>query len=191
VGAVAVEPRPRAFTIEEYHALGRAGIIRPDERVERIAGQITAMAPVGPDHVWGVNRLNRLFARQDAVVVSPRNPICIPDRSEPEPDPALVRVDAPQDRTPLPEDVALVIELAASSLGYDRGTKAPLFGRAGVPELWIADLNGEQVHLYRDPSPDGYRTVRAYRRGEHIPLSVAPNGSVDTDLILGAPPTRQ
>ena len=187
---MAVEPRQRAFTVDEYQRLGEAGIIGAHERVELIAGRIVEMDPIGPGHIWSVNRLNRAFAGRPGVVVSVQNPIRLDDRSEPEPDLVVLRADAVQDRTPSPRDALLVVEVADSSLGYDRGTKRPLYARAGIAELWIADLGGERIEVHREPSPAGYRTVRLFVRGERLAPAFAPDLPIEVDAILGPPAPR-
>jgi len=183
---MAVEMRQRTFTVEEYEQLGRVGIIGEDERVELIEGQIVEMNPIGNDHIWRVNELNLIFARRGDVMVSVQNPLRL-QRSEPEPDLVVLRADVPRDRPPTPEDTLLVVEVADSSLGYDRGTKAPLYARAGVPELWIVDLGGERIEAHQDPSPAGYRTVRLFVRGERLAPLFAPDLSIEIDAILGPP----
>ena len=184
---MAVQLRRRAFTIEEYELLGRAGILGEDERVELIEGQIVEMTPIGPGHIWTVNRLTTAFAARAGIVVSVQNPIRLGDRSEPEPDLVVLRADAAQDRVPSSRDALLVIEVADTSLEYDRGTKAPLYARDGVPELWIVDVGGERIEAHRDPSPDGYRTVRLFVRGERLAPVFAPDLVIEVDLVLGRP----
>ena len=81
----------------------------------------------------------------------------------------------------------LVVEVADTSLAYDRGTKAPLYARYGIPELWIADLGGERLEVYREPSPTGYRLVQVLARGQQVSSLFAPDLTVQGDAILGAP----
>lgn len=183
---MAVEPRDRRFTVDEYHRMAEAGIIGPDERVELIDGRIVAMNPIGSPHAWCVKRVNRAFARLgDRVMLSIQDPLRLDDNGEPEPDVAVLRPDAPEDRHPGPGDVLLVVEVADTSLAYDRGTKAPLYVRHGIPELWIVDLGGERVEVHREPSPSGYRLVRALGRGQRASPLFAPDLVVEVDAILG------
>ncbi|MDQ3504080.1 MAG: Uma2 family endonuclease, partial [Actinomycetota bacterium] len=84
-----------------------------------------------------------------------------------------------------PEDVLLVVEVADSSEVYDRRTKAPLYARHGIPELWIANLNRDQIIVCRDPAPAGYATVRVARRGESISPLAFPDLTITVDAILG------
>ena len=71
------------------------------------------------------------------------------------PDLVLLGATAPQDQPPSPHDAHLVIEVAGWSVCLDRHLKGPLYARAGIPEYWIVDLNGERIEVYREPSPDG------------------------------------
>lgn len=183
--ATAVQMRPRLFTTDEYERLVGAGILSCGERVELIEGQIVEMNPIGPEHVWSVNDLNDAFRRIDDVVVSVQNPIRLREHVEPQPDIVVLRTRGPRNRVPLAEHALLVVEVADTSLAHDRYTKAPLYGRAGIPEYWIVDLNGERIEVYREPSPAGYRTVRFFLRGESLTPSFAPDMVIQVDAILG------
>ncbi len=185
---MAVEPRERRFTVDEYYRMAEVGIIRRDERVELIDGRIVAMSPIGSPHAWCVTRVNRMLARLgDRVTLSIQDPLRLGDIGEPEPDVVVLRPDSSEDRHPGPEDVLLVVEVADSSLAYDHGTKAPLSARHGIPELWISDLGGERVEVHRGPAPTGYRLVQVFRRGEQVSPAFAPDFSVGEDAMLGPP----
>ena len=183
--AMSAAVRPRLFTIGEVETMVRAGVIGQDEHVELIEGQIVEMHARGTRHVWSVSRLTRMFNRRDDVVVTPQSTLELHGRSGPESDIVVLRVDTPQNRLPSRENAVLVIEVADTSLVYDRGVKAPLYGRAGIPEYWIVDLNRERIEVYREPSPDGYRTVRFFLRGENLTPSFAPDTVIKVDDILG------
>jgi Uma2 family endonuclease len=185
---MAVEPHDRRFTVDEYYRMAEAGIIGRDERVELIDGRIVTMSPAGSPHAWCVKRVNRIFSRLgDRVTLSIQDPLHLDDGAEPEPDVAVLRSEAPVDRHPGPGDVLLIVEVADTSLTYDRGTKAPLYARHGIPELWIADLGGERVEVHREPSPDGYRVVRVFGRGQHVNPLFASHLEIGVDDILGPP----
>lgn len=179
----------RLFTVDEYEAMGRAGIFGPDERVELIEGQISAMNPIGTGHVWTVTRLHRIFARRDDVFAIDQSPILLGIRSQPQPDLVIVPADISQDRKPAAADTLLVVEVADTSLAYDRQTKGPLYARAGVPEYWLIDLNGERIEQYREPSPAGYRAMHLFLRGEHLSPAFAPALRISVDEVLGPPAT--
>ena len=117
------------FTVDEYHLMGEAGVLREDDRVELIDGQVVEMTPIGPRHAGCVNHLTRILSRHgaDMAMVSIQNPLVLGERSEPEPDVALLqpRADAYRGKHPRPEDVLLVIEVADTSVEHDRSVKIP------------------------------------------------------------------
>ena len=182
---MAVRPRDRRFTVDEYYRMAEAGIIRPDERVELVDGRIVAMNPIGSPHAWCVSRLNRVFMPRDDVLTNVQNPICLDDRSEPEPDLVVMRLETPTDRHPRPEDILLVIEVADTSLAYDRGVKLPMYAQAGIPEVWVVNLVGEAIERYADPTGGGYRVVERVGRGERLESVAVPSLWVDVDAVLG------
>jgi Uma2 family endonuclease len=140
------------------------GVFREDDRLELIEGEIIEMSPIGRRHAAAVRRLNNLLTRQlgqDEALVDAQNPIVLGDLSEPQPDLALLRPssDFYADEHPRPEEIMLLIEVADTSLAYDREVKVPTYARYGVPEVWIADLDGAAVEVYRGPAADGYSRV--------------------------------
>jgi Uma2 family endonuclease len=188
---MAVPVPRRLFTVDEYYEMARAGIIKPDERVELLDGEIVPMNPINSPHAWGVVRLNRLFSVfPDRFVVFVQSPLRLSDRSEPEPDIVLAQLDTPEDRHPGPDDVSLVIEVADSSIRVDRLRKLPMYARARIPEYWIVDLNAERIEVYRDPMRSRYRSVAAFGRGETVSPLCAPDLVVDVTNVLGAPAGR-
>ena len=119
--AQASAPRKRRFTVAEYYRMAEVGILRPEERVELIEGEIIVMAPIGPNHAWSVDLDIPLFSRYagDRFLIRIQNPIHLDDGSEPQPDISLLRLRPQGYGTahPTPADVLLVIEVADSSLG--------------------------------------------------------------------------
>jgi Uma2 family endonuclease len=171
----------RRFTVDEYHRMGCAGIFWFEERVELIDGEIITMPPIGDDHMWSVNHLNRAFVPGlgERAVVSVQNPIRLSEYHEPQPDVALLHPETRmRHATPHPEDVLLLVEVADTTLCYDREVKLPRYAEAGIPELWIVDLIGRRIEVCRDPSGGVYQ--------QHI--SVGPEDSVSPrafpDLVL-------
>lgn len=160
--------------------MAQAGILTEDDRIELIDGEIIQMSPIGDRHVEAVNRSNRVFSRGvgERALVSIQNPVRIDRHNEPQPDIALVQ---PTVRgAPHPADVLLVIEVADSSLGYDRRTKLPLYARAGIGESWLLDLDGDALEMHREPGPDGYALVRRCRRGQRV----APEALADLEVAV-------
>ena len=149
----------RRLTVSDYHRMGEAGILAPDERVELIEGEIIAMPPIGPAHNGLVSRLIRLFDRAigDRAIVQARGPVRLSDLSEPEPDLALLRPrdDFYMKRIPEAREALLLVEVADATLAKDRKVKVPLYARHGVPETWLVDVAGERVIAYREPGAGG------------------------------------
>jgi Uma2 family endonuclease len=187
--AMAVQLLKRLFTVEEYHRMAEAGILSEDDRVELLEGEITAMAPIGSRHQACVDRLTELFSAQvqRRAVVRVQGPIRLGERSEPQPDLALLRrrPDFYASSHPGPEDTLLVVEVAETSAAYDREVKVPLYARFGVPEVWLVDLAGEQLEVFRQPSPQGYQDLRTLRRGEAVAPLLLPDLSLAVDALLG------
>ncbi len=143
--------------LNRFHEMVDGGLLGEDDRVELIEGVLVAMSAKGPEHdaavEWLTERLVTALAGRASVRVQSALTFEGLD-SEPEPDLVVVARDAPRPRHP--SAALLVIEVAVSSLSYDRRVKSPLYARAGVPEYWIVDLVGDAVERSWDPRPDGY-----------------------------------
>jgi Uma2 family endonuclease len=179
----------RRFTAAEYHQMAEAGILAEDDRLELIEGEILEMSPIGRHHAAAVIRLSDLFfdTFRDVALVSAQNPIRLSDDTEPQPDLTLVRrrPDFYDSGLPGRDDVFLVVEIADTSVAYDRSLKIPLYGRSGIPEAWLIDVNKQTVTVYRDPGAAGYGTTRVMRRGEQLALISFPDRPVTVVQILG------
>jgi Uma2 family endonuclease len=186
--AVRLAP-PHRFTRAEYHQMAKHGILKPDARVELIDGEIVEMSPIGRRHNSKVDRLTRIFVPGlgDAAIVRVQGSVVLDGYGEPEPDLVLLRSrdDFYVDVDATAEDALLIVEVADGSEGYDRLTKAPLYARYRIPELWIADLNRDRIGIYRDPTPTGYATVQIARRGDTISPLAFPDLQIAVDAILG------
>lgn len=165
-------PAPRLFNVDEYYAMARAGILGEDDRVELIEGEIVVMSPASSPHAGCINALTRLLvqAAGDQAIVSVQQPLRLSERSEPEPDVALLRWRDDDYRAchPVPADALLVIEVARTSLRVDRKVKLPLYARHSVPEVWIVDLETNRVEVYRSPGPDGYAGSSVHSGGDRL-----------------------
>jgi Uma2 family endonuclease len=152
----------RLWTVQEYHQMAEAGIFHPEERVELIAGQIIRMSAKGTAHTAAVRRtakiLRNLLANQAEVYT--QDPIQLDNFSEPEPDIAVVRIDPLDyaDHHPTPSEVYLIIEVADSSFKYDRETKGKAYAKSGIADYWVLDVNERQLHVFREPTPEGYQS---------------------------------
>lgn len=184
---MAVSVPRRLFTVDEYYEMARVGILKPDERVELLDGEIVQMNPIGSPHAWCVNRLTAIFSAGAGTrwMLSVQLPLRLNPQSEPEPDIMLVRRDAPQTRHPGPAEALLVIEVADSSIHVDRRRKMPMYARASIQEYWIVDLNADRIEVYRDPARARYRSVTLLRRGDVVSPLFAPDLIVDVSTVLG------
>ncbi|MDA0268372.1 MAG: Uma2 family endonuclease [Cyanobacteria bacterium] len=151
----------KQWTVEDYHRMADLGLLDPTERTELLAGQVTLMAAKGTPHVTALRllatQLDSLLANEP-VFVSTQDPIQLDNRSEPEPDLALIQgtVLDYADQHPRPEQVVLVVEVADSTLRQDCEVKDKLYAQAGIADYWVVDLPHRQLHIFRDPTPTGY-----------------------------------
>ena len=188
----ATPPMRRKFTVDEYYRMAEVGILQPDERLELIDGEITLMAPIGNPHASCVRRVERVFAQiaGEAVTVSGQNPVRLDERSDPQPDVAILRYreDDYAGKPPTAEDVLLLIEVSDTTLTYDRGTKLNLYAEANVPETWIMNLPEDCIESFTQPGPNGYAHHVIYRRGDTISPSTLPDVEFAVnDLLPPAP----
>lgn len=170
------------LTVNDYHKMGEAGIFHEDDRLELIEGTLIDMAPIGSGHAGEVIRLNTVLntAFSGRVLVSQQNPIRLGEHSEPQPDVAILRLREDFYRTshPQPPDILLLIEVSDTTVRYDREIKIPLYARHGIPEVWLIDLQHEQVEIYRQPSVDGYRQILRPAKDERIAPALLPDTSL-------------
>lgn len=170
----------RLFTRAEYYRMAEVGILRRNERIELIEGEIVEMSPIGPRHRAFVGNLTELLITRLAgqALVHVQMGVALGERSDPEPDLAILqrrRAIPYKEREAHAEDVLLLIEVADSSLTYDRTTKLRLYAAARIREYWIVDCTTETVEIYRDPGLEGYRDVTRATGATTITLQVFPD----------------
>lgn len=177
------------FTVSEYERMGENEIFPPDARVELIEGKIVEMSPTGSRHAACVNLLSRILNQQvgEDAIVSPQNPICLSDLSEPQPDVAILkfRKDYYREAHPGPDDILLVIEVTDTTVHYDRHTKMPLYARAGIPEALLFNLPDDRLEYFSRPESGEYQVNRILSRGERFESAHVPGLSLDVEMILG------
>ncbi len=176
----AVVPTRRKLNVDEYYRMADAGILGEDDRVELIDGELIDMAPIGMDHAATVNGLNHalVMACSGKAIVSVQNPVRLDRFNEPQPDFAVSRLRADNYRLhghPGPADVLLLVEVADSSLRFDKKVKLPLYARAGIGEVWIVNLAQRVLEAYREPAGEDYKSVKQYGAGDRIALGLAPD----------------
>ncbi|HEV2799548.1 MAG TPA: Uma2 family endonuclease [Pyrinomonadaceae bacterium] len=177
------------FTVAEFERMGEAGVFKMDARLELIEGEIIEMSPIGSRHIACVNFLSRLLNQTvgDIAIVSTQNPIRLNDFSQPQPDIALLRLrdDFYKDALTTSRDVLLVVEVADTTLAYDRQVKVPLYAKAGIEEVWIVNLVEEQIETYAELANGAYQTNAIFQRGEEAHAHTIANLSVSVEDVLG------
>lgn len=164
------------ISVADYYKMAEAGIFGEDSRVELIDGQIVDMAPIGSKHAFVVSCLARLFtlAARDDYLVSVHNPIRLDNCSEPQPDIALLKPGNYMDSLPGASDVLLIVEVAHSSISFDRGVKLDLYARHAIPEVWLLDLMDGELLVSRKPVGGQYRTMHKPLPDETVSSLLAP-----------------
>ncbi len=183
----------RRFSIPEYHRMALVGILTEDDNLELLEGYLVHKMTRNAPHDGTLHRLLRFLSRMvpDGWEVRCQAAVTLSD-SEPEPDIAVVRID-PADymhRHPAPADIALVIEVADSSLDGDRADKCRIYARAGIREYWIVNLVDTQVEVYSSPVGDPtpfYRDRVDRQLGDEIEVMLDGQrvGSVSVSAVLG------
>lgn len=174
----------RKFTVDQYQAMAKAGIIDHQEKVELIQGEIITMSPIGFRHAFVTTYLSNWFARQlgERTIVASQNPIQLANHSQPQPDIALLKPvdDFYGDRLPNAEDILLLIEVADSSLTYDQTVKVPLYAQHQIPEVWLIDLTRNCLQCYLSPGKNSYQTETQFSPNQ----TISPKAFPELELSL-------
>lgn len=174
---VAGAPPARRFTVDEYHRMIETGILTESDRVELLDGWILQMSPIGPPHATAVNLVASALQSvlPSAWFVRSQSPITL-ETSEPEPDIVVVRgrIRDYLSHHPHAADVALIVEVADTSLSFDRLQKRQQYAAAGIAQFWIVNLIDRSLEVFRDPTTTGdYQEID----------TIDADGSVD--LLIG------
>jgi Uma2 family endonuclease len=159
----------RPLRRSEYDRLVDLGVF-DDEKIELIEGVLVEMSPEGADHAWVIQQLNSLLtpALPDGLEVRVAAPWAASERSEPEPD--LAVVPTANYRREHPSRARLLVEVAHSSVRKDLGVKARVYAAAGVPEYWVIDL-GERVTVrHTQPAEGGYQSITRHGRDDRLEI---------------------
>lgn len=178
-------PTRRRFTVDEYYAMAKAGVLTRNDRVELLDGDIILMTPIGDWHAANVDEIVYLLIPplRGKANVRIQNPISLSNVSEPQPDIVILhwRDDFYRAGKPTPDDVLLIIEVSDSSLEYDRTDKLSAYARAGIPEFWIVSRDDRRIEAYTEPSEGTYSKVRHIGPGD----TIAPQAFPDVTLEVG------
>jgi len=178
--------QPRRWTRQEYDKMIDVGILGPEDRVELIEGEIVEMSPQKPPHSVCVQlaeeALRAVFAA--GFDVRAQLPLAFDD-SEPEPDLAVVPGSIRDYLAEHPSTAVLVVEVADSTLDFDRRRKGRMYARAGIPEYWLVNLVDRVIEVYREPRPEGsYTFVQRLGENDTITALAAPNAKIAVSALL-------
>jgi Uma2 family endonuclease len=179
----------RLFSVEEYNRMVEVGILTKYDRVELMEGEILEMSPIGSRHTACTDRANMLFAPRllGKAIVRIQGPINLSDNTQPQPDVLLLspRDDFYADGGAFTRDALLVIEVAETSIRYDRGPKLAIYAKYGVYEVWIEDLNTNTLLVFRDRHADGYKTYLIFQPSSSISPLAFPELVLPVSALLG------
>jgi Uma2 family endonuclease len=176
------------FSVDDYERMIRSGILGENDNVELIQGEIIEKMAIGEGHGYSVRKLNSFFNSRfpGRAIVEIQSPLVL-GGSEPEPDVMLLKWQSNfyKGKKPLATDLLLLIEVADSSLDFDRDIKLPIYAEAGIQEYWIVNLLEDKIEVYRDPQPAGrYATVLTFTRGQQIECLAFPGEAFEVAEIL-------
>jgi len=184
----------RLFTREEFERAGELGLFRPDERLELIGGEVVRkMSPQKSPHATAIRRAEEAMRRTfpEGHDVRVQLPLALRHDSAPEPDVSVVagRLDEYEDEHP--RIAVLVVEVADTTLAYDRGVKASLYASVGIPDYWILNLRDRVLEVLRDPEPEvmapfgyRYRTSLRFAEGDAVTPLQAPGHAIAVADLL-------
>ncbi len=168
----------RQITVAEYDLMIESGVFDENDQIELLNGVIIEKIPKGTKHSSSNDRSSKVFYKNlgDDVIVRNQNPIWLDEFSELEPDTVLAKYkeDEYENSHPTPEEILLILEVADTTLGYDRNTKGAAYARAGIRQYILLNVQRETLEDYREPSADGFQSKQTYRRGNSFNLVAFP-----------------
>jgi len=191
MGEMAIEFRPptRPITVDDFQRMCESGILKPDERVELIEGELFAVPSMKAPHASVVARVTSVFSARlrEHVLVWTQLPLVVSDRSEPFPDVTLLRLrdDYYRGRLPESDDQFAVVEISDSMLPFDRGTKLRMYAKAAIADYWIVDVNGKTIEICRDPHDIGYGSRTVAAKGDTVAFAAFPDVIFTVDELVG------
>lgn len=180
------------WSVEDYHKLSDSGVLDPSEQTELISGQVVIMAAKGTPHVIALQLLALQlddFLRDKPSFARTQDPIQLDDLSEPEPDLVVVQGDilTYASHHPYPKDIQLIVEVADTTLAKDCDVKDKLYAQANLAEYWVVDLKNRQLHIFQQPTSEGYNSHLILGENNQVSPLAFPKLAIETSSIL--PPT--
>ena len=166
------------MSVDEYEAMVESGSLKSRSQFHLINGYLVAKMTQNPPHRVADELCGAELTRvvpPDRYHIAGAKPVRLPGRdSEPEPDRCVVRgtIRDYEDHHPGPDEIALIVEVADSSLADDRTLAAKVYGPARIPVYWIVNLVERQVEVYSDPCPAGYLSIEVFPEGQSVPVVI-------------------
>jgi Uma2 family endonuclease len=178
----------KLFTVDEYHRMVDAGILREGDRVELINGEVLTMSPIGLGHMAALDRATRLFVTRlgESAIVRVGGSVRLDSFNEPQPDLVVLRAkeDFYLSGAAAIADIYLIVEVSDSSLRFDLAVKAGLYAERGIVEYWVVDVESDVLIAHSEPSSNSFRTVHHYHRGDVITPSLLPTCRMEVSSLL-------
>ncbi|MFN3422762.1 MAG: Uma2 family endonuclease [Armatimonadota bacterium] len=182
----------RKFSKAEYYKMAEMGFF-DGQRVELIDGEVILMSPQEAGHATAVgliaDTLQTVF--REGFVIRLQQPLDLGEAYEPEPDIAVVSGQRRDYATAHPKTAVLIVEVALSSVDYDRNVKGSLYAKAGIQEFWLLNLKDRHLEVFREPIPMssqpfgfGYRSVRIYLPDETVSPLAKPEAAIKVADLL-------
>ena len=181
-------PEPWCFTVAEYYRMSEAGILRLDERLELLDGQIVKMNLKSTEHLACNISVDKCFRKHlgEHVIIRNQKPAHLSNTSELEPDLVLAVPQGREyaDHHPTPDEILLVLEIADSSVQHDRELKGLMYAAAGIKQYLLLNLRARELEDYREPDGEGYRSKQTYRADESFSLVAFPEVRIKVSELL-------
>ena len=186
--SVSAEQAKHKITATEFFQMGKFGILKEGARIELLDGDLIEMSPSSPEHSFAVSGLHTYFAQKLAgrVYITSQNPIVVSDVNVPQPDIVIAKWSKDYaNRHPGLADIELIVEVASTSLAYDRGAKRSLYAQHGVVEYWILNLNDGIVERYLYPKDGQYTRFEKLDMASSLSPMAFPDVAVDLKEVFG------
>ncbi|HKV38244.1 MAG TPA: Uma2 family endonuclease [Blastocatellia bacterium] len=186
------EPRVHFWNRNEYYKMAEAGLF-DGVHVELIEGQVMEMSPIGSLHVTATGLAGEVLksAFGPGYFVREQAPLDAGELSEPQPDVAIIQGDRRQFKNAHPKMAVLIVEIAETSLAYDRTEKASLYAKIGIPDYWILNLPRRRLEVCRQPvrnesSPFGfaYADLKVLAEGDSVSPLLRPDVQISVASLL-------
>ncbi|RMD46421.1 MAG: Uma2 family endonuclease [Aquificota bacterium] len=167
------------FKVKDIEKMYETGIFKPDEKIELINGEVVKLSPIGLRHALVVDNLVEIFSEilqstkelKEKYSLRVQNPIYISSENLPEPDVVIVNKEFRKEKQhPKPKYIELIVEVADTTLEKDKLIKIPIYAKKKIKQVWIVDLNSNQIEVYTNPYKKEYLNIEIYPLDKKIKI---------------------